>query len=220
MWSRADVSRVVGWKWRCDWMDHWGGESSHSKCLVTHRLRTVRSACCGPQLLRGHNIVSRTLPVRLEYQPILARTVYTWLEDHGFYFRSEGGGLRTLKVVFSFSFSYIDQFNENYCLSLQSLGHFQRQLFPLRSFGDGRCSAFLQIRPFILKNPQRVKNFPWGYCVQRWDMTEPFTNSSWVLPETTDLGRNEGWSMLPSPARVMMWLTFFSSWSSTSAAVI
>lgn len=70
-----------------------------------------------------------------------------------------GGGCIPERWSFFFSFSYIGQFNENYCLSLQALSHFQRQLFPLRSAGNSRCSALLQIRPFILRTPYQVKKF-------------------------------------------------------------
>lgn len=73
------------------------GESSCRKCLVTRWLRTVRPACCGSRLPGGYDVF-RTVPARLEYQPIVARIVYTWLEDHCLYFRSEGsGGVAYLK---------------------------------------------------------------------------------------------------------------------------
>lgn len=93
----------------------------------------------------GYDVVFITVQVTLECQPILARTVYTQLEDHCLYFGSEGGEVAYLKGGNFFSSSYVGQFNENYCLSLQALSRFQRQLFPLRSVGNGRWSALPQI---------------------------------------------------------------------------
>lgn len=151
----------------------------------------------------GYDVVFRIVPLSLEYQFFFSRTVYTCLEDNCFYLGDEReGSVHTWTVVFFFSFSSVDQFNENHCLSLQALCYFQTQLLPLRWAGKSKCSALLQIRPFILRTPHQVKIFLVCILCTKVGMTEPSTSPSWILPEAPNQGRNEWWGKLPSPAGV------------------
>ena len=132
------------------------------RCLVARWLRTVRPACCGSQLPRGGTtLFSELCQEGWKISP-------SWLEQSTLDLKitafisglKEGGGGRCIPERWwgFFSFSHIGQFNENYCLSLQALSHFQRQLFLLKSVGNDRCSALLQVRPFI-STPYQVKIF-------------------------------------------------------------